>query len=55
MSDGDKARYLGKGVRKADLLVTVETTEEALEAAEVSRGWRRAPDGWTQEAYAAIA
>jgi NAD(P)H-nitrite reductase len=25
----------GKGVRKADLLVTVETTEAALEAAEV--------------------
>jgi nitrite reductase (NADH) large subunit len=41
----------GKGVRKADLLVTVETTEEALEAAEVFFQYYRENANYLERSY----
>ncbi len=41
----------GKGVRKADLLVTVETTEEALEAAEVFFQYYRENANYLERTY----
>ena len=41
----------GKGVRKADLLVTVETTEEALEAAEVFFQYYRENASYLERTY----
>ncbi len=41
----------GKGVRKADLLITVETTEEALEAAEVFFQYYREHANYLERTY----
>jgi nitrite reductase (NADH) large subunit len=41
----------GKGVRKADLLVTVETTEEALEAAESFFQYYRENANYLERSY----
>jgi nitrite reductase (NADH) large subunit len=41
----------GKGVRKADLLVTVETTDEALEAAEVFFQYYRENANYLERSY----
>jgi nitrite reductase (NADH) large subunit len=41
----------GKGVRKADLLVTVETTEQALEAAEVFFQYYRENANYLERSY----
>jgi nitrite reductase (NADH) large subunit len=41
----------GKGVRKADLLITVETTEEALEAAEVFFQYYRENANYLERTY----
>jgi nitrite reductase (NADH) large subunit len=41
----------GKGVRKADLLVTVETTEEALETAEVFFQYYRENANYLERSY----
>src|SRR5262249_23461115 len=41
----------GKGVRKADLLVTVETTEDALEAAEVFFQYYRENANYLERTY----
>ncbi|MBY0370114.1 nitrite reductase large subunit, partial [bacterium] len=41
----------GKGVRKADLLITVETTEEAIEAAELFFQYYREHASYLERSY----
>jgi nitrite reductase (NADH) large subunit len=41
----------GKGVRKADLLITVETTEQALEASEIFFQYYREQANYLERTY----